>query len=267
MQDQLISLAYLVSSVLFILCLRGLSSPEQGRRGVFLGELGMLIAVLATLVKKEVVSYEWIVAGLLLGSIIGTSISLKIPMTKMPERIAFSHAFGGLATALVGVTEYHKLRDVGAALMAHGTEAATTTGAAVAEHGMSRLSMAALGFEVFLGSLTFTGSIMAFGKLQGVITGAPVTWKGQNLMNIGAFFGTLALLGYQVVFLDASPQWMFFAMLASGLALGVLAVLPIGGADMPVVISLLNSYAGLAACATGFALKSNILIISGALDG
>jgi NAD(P) transhydrogenase subunit beta len=258
MQATLISLAYLVSSILFILCLRGLSSPEQGRRGIFLGELGMLIAVLATLVKAEIISYEWIVAGLLLGSLIGTSISLKIPMTKMPERIAFSHAFGGLATALVGVTEYHKLR---------GLFSAAAHVAPAGEDAINRLSMGALGFEVFLGSLTFTGSIMAFGKLQGVITGAPVTWKGQNAMNIGAFFGTIALLGYQVAFPHDAPTWMFVVTCGSGLLLGVLAVLPIGGADMPVVISLLNSYAGLAACATGFALKSNILIISGALDG
>jgi NAD(P) transhydrogenase subunit beta len=270
MQDTLISLAYLVSSVLFILCLRGLSSPEQGRRGIFLGEIGMLIAVLATLVKREIVSYEWIVAGLLLGSLIGTSISLKIPMTKMPERIAFSHAFGGLATALVGVTEFHKLRGLFGAVASTAVDASAavgTAGIAATEHAMSRLTMGALGFEVFLGSLTFTGSIMAFGKLQGVITGAPVTWKGQNAMNIGAFFGTIALLVYQVAFPNDAPQWMFFAMCGAGLALGVLAVLPIGGADMPVVISLLNSYAGLAACATGFALKSNILIICGALDG
>ncbi|HSO40795.1 MAG TPA: NAD(P)(+) transhydrogenase (Re/Si-specific) subunit beta [Labilithrix sp.] len=257
MRDTLINLAYLASSILFILCLRGLSSPEKGRRGIFLGELGMLIAVLATLVKKEIIGYEWIVAGLLLGSLIGTAISAKIPMTKMPERIAFSHAFGGLATALVGITEYHKLRDLFGAVVVTGA----------GEHTMNRLTMGALGFEVFLGSLTFTGSIMAFGKLQGVISGAPVTWKGQNVMNIGAFFGTLALLGYQVAFPDSAPQWMFFVMCGAGLLLGVLAVLPIGGADMPVVISLLNSYAGLAACATGFALKSNILIISGALDG
>ena len=264
MQETLISLAYLVSSILFILCLRGLSSPEQGRRGVFLGEMGMLIAVLATLAKAEIISYEWIVAGLLLGSLIGTSISLKIPMTKMPERIAFSHAFGGLATALVGITEYHKLRGLFGQAAAQAVDVAT---GAVAGHGMNRVTMGALGFEVFLGSLTFTGSVMAFGKLQGVITGAPVTWKGQNAMNIGAFFGTIALLGYQVAFPHDAPQWMFVTMCASGLALGVLAVLPIGGADKPVVISLLNSYAGLAACATGFALKSNILIISGALDG
>ncbi len=262
MQDTLINLAYLVSSVLFILCLRGLSSPENGRRGIFLGELGMLIAVLATLVRKEIIGYEWIVAGLLLGSLIGTAISANLPMTKMPERIAFSHAFGGLATALVGITEYHKLRGLFGAVQVGVAHAGP-----VAEHELNRLTMGALGFEVFLGSLTFTGSIMAFGKLQGLITGAPVTWKGQNMMNIGAFFGTIALLGYQVAFPDTAPQWMFFLMCASGLLLGVLAVLPIGGADMPVVISLLNSYAGLAACATGFALKSNILIIAGALDG
>src|SRR4051812_41058135 len=161
MQDTLISLAYLVSSVLFILCLRGLSSPEQGRRGVFLGELGMLIAVVATLVKKEIIGYEWIVAGLLLGATIGTAISAKIPMTKMPERIAFSHAFGGLATAAGGITEYHKPRDLFGGAM-------HVVPAGAAGHELNRLTMGALGFEVFLGSLTFTGSIMAFGKLQGV---------------------------------------------------------------------------------------------------
>lgn len=247
MRDSFINLAYLAASILFILCLRGLSSPEKGRRGVFMGEAGMLIAVVATLCKAEIVSFEWIIAGLVTGSVIGTAISLRIPMTKMPERIAFSHAFGGLATALVGVTEFRKFHD--------------------GLHEASRLTIGALGFEVFLGSLTFTGSIMAFGKLQGMITGAPVTYKGQNILNIAAFFGALCLLAYQVAFPDTAPGWMFFVVGATGLALGVLAVLPIGGADMPVVISLLNSYAGLAACATGFALGSNILIISGALDG
>ncbi|MEO7108878.1 MAG: NAD(P)(+) transhydrogenase (Re/Si-specific) subunit beta [Polyangiaceae bacterium] len=261
MREQFISLAYLVASILFIMCLRGLSSPEQGRRGIFLGELGMLIAVVATLFKAEIITFEWIIAGLLLGSLIGTAISLRIPMTQMPERIALSHAFGGLATSLVGVAEYHRVRDIAAQL---ATDAITV---AQAGHGMTRLEMGSLGFEVFLGSLTFTGSLMAFGKLQGFITGAPVTWKGQNLMNFGAFGGAIVLLVYQVIFLADAPQWMFFTMCGTGFSLGVLAVLPIGGADMPVVISLLNSYAGLAACATGFALRSNILIISGALDG
>ncbi len=238
-----ISLSYLAASVLFILCLRGLSSPTSARRGILLGEIGMLIAVVATLLKKEVISYEWIVAGLIVGSGIGTAISLRIPMTKMPERIAFSHGFGGLATALVGVSEFWKTQG-----------------------HVSRLEMGALGFEVFLGFLTFTGSMMAFGKLQGFITGAPVTYKGQNIVNIGLFFGSLLLLVVQVISPGAHPE-LLWAMCVIGLSLGVMAVLPIGGADMPVVISLLNSYAGLAAAATGFALKSNILIISGALDG
>jgi H+-translocating NAD(P) transhydrogenase subunit beta len=250
LREQLINLGYLVASILFILCLRGLSSPEQGKRGIFLGELGMLIAVVATLFKTEIIRYDFIIAGLLIGATIGIAISARLPMTKMPERIAFSHAFGGLATSLVGVAEHLRIHEE----MTHGG-------------APNRLSIAALGFEVFLGSLTFTGSIMAFGKLQGLITGAPVTWKFQNVMNIGAFFGAILLLGYQVVMPEAAPEWTFYAVLATGFALGILAVLPIGGADMPVVISLLNSYAGLAACATGFALKSNILIISGALDG
>ncbi len=239
----LLSLAYLVASILFILCLKGLSSPESGRRGILLGEIGMLVAVVATLLHKDIVSYEWILGGLVIGSGIGTAISLRIPMTKMPERIAFSHAFGGLATALVGVSEFIR------------------TGGHV-----TRLEMGALGFEVFLGFLTFTGSIMAFGKLQGFIRGAPITFKGQNFINIGFFLGALVLLVVQVISPGEQPA-LLYATCGLGLALGVMAVLPIGGADMPVVISLLNSYAGLAASATGFALKSNILIISGALDG
>jgi H+-translocating NAD(P) transhydrogenase subunit beta len=168
--------------------------------------------------------------------------SIWIPMTKMPERIALSHAFGGLAAALVGVSEYHHL----------GTQ-------------IPRFIMGALGLEVFLGFLTFTGSLMAFGKLQGVISGAPVTWKGQNASNITMFFTALVIL--VLVVMDPSRVVLFYLMGALGLVVGVLAVLPIGGADMPVVISLLNSYAGLAAAATGFALNNYVLIIAGALDG
>ena len=242
LKANVIDASYLVASVLFILCLRGLSSPESARRGILLGEIGMLIAVLGTLAKTEIISFEWIVGGLVLGAGIGTAISLRIPMTKMPERIAFSHAFGGLATALVGISEYYTHHE-----------------------NLHAFKLGALGFESFLGFLTFTGSIMAFGKLQGIISGAPITWKGQNFINIGLFIGALGLLVYNCI--DPTHPALFYAMAATGLALGVMAVLPIGGADMPVVISLLNSYAGLAACATGFALQSNVLIISGALDG
>ncbi len=237
-----VSFAYLAASVLFILCLRGLSSPENARRGLVLGQLGMLIAVIGTLLQHDIVRYDWILGGLFVGSAIGIAISGWIPMTKMPERIALSHSFGGLATALVGVAEY--LRE--------------------GQH-LTAFRMGALGFESFFGFLTFTGSIMAFGKLQGFITGAPVTWKGQNVINVGLFAGSL--LALVVLVLHPEEQRVYLAICSAGLSLGVMAVLPIGGADMPVVISLLNSYAGLAAAATGFALGSQILIISGALDG
>jgi NAD(P) transhydrogenase subunit beta len=238
----LLNLCYVTAAVLFILCLRGLSGPQSARRGLVLGEVGMLIAVVGTLLHQDIVRYDWILGGMVLGGGIGIAISAWIPMTKMPERIAFSHAFGGLATALVGVAEYLRESDQ-----------------------LTYFKIGALGFETFLGFLTFTGSLMAFGKLQGLITGAPVTWKGQNIINIGLFFGSL--LAIALLVLHRELYQVFFTIAGAGLAVGIMAVLPIGGADMPVVISLLNSYAGLAACATGFALGSQILIISGALDG
>jgi len=241
MSASVINFSYLIASVCFILALQGLSSPKHARRGIIIGIVGMTVAVVATLFHQKIVTYNWIIPGLIVGSIIGAVIS-RIPMTKMPERIAFSHAFGGLAAALVGVSEFYT----------HGIH-------------LDVVTRTALGLEVFLGFLTFTGSLMAFGKLQGVITGAPVTWPGQNFTNIGMFFGSLVML---VVFvLDPSITALFYAMCGTGFLLGILAVLPIGGADMPVVISLLNSYAGLAAAATGFALGNNVLIIAGALDG
>jgi len=239
-----IPLAYLIASVCFILTLQGLSSPKHARAGNLLGSIGMLIAVVGTLMLAKIVSFQWIIPGLILGSLIGAAMSIWIPMTKMPERIALSHSFGGLAAALVGVVEYIQLS---------GTPELT------------HFKMAALSIEVFLGCLTFTGSLMAFGKLQGLITGAPVTWKGQNAINISMFFGALLLLVFVV--LDPSRSALFYLTGVIGLTVGVLAVLPIGGADMPVVISLLNSYAGLASASTGFALGNPVLIIAGALDG
>ena len=241
MSASVINFSYLIASVCFILALQGLSSPKHARRGIIIGIVGMAVAVGATLFHHKIVTYNWIIPGLIVGSIIGAIIS-RIPMTKMPERIAFSHAFGGLAAALVGVSEFYT----------HGIH-------------LDVVTRTALGLEVFLGFLTFTGSLMAFGKLQGFITGAPMTYPGQNFTNIGMFLGSLVML---VVFvLDPSLTFLFYAMCGTGFLLGILAVLPIGGADMPVVISLLNSYAGLAAAATGFALSNNVLIIAGALDG
>ncbi|HZF11497.1 MAG TPA: NAD(P)(+) transhydrogenase (Re/Si-specific) subunit beta [Thermoanaerobaculia bacterium] len=244
MNQAYIPIAYLIASVCFILTLQGLSSPKHARAGNLLGSIGMLIAVVGTLLLKDIESFRWIVPGLIIGSLIGAAMSIWIPMTKMPERIALSHSFGGLAAALVGVVEYIHIQ---------GTPELT------------HFKMGALALEVFLGFLTFTGSLMAFGKLQGVITGAPVTWKGQNAINISMFLGALVLLVFVV--LDPTRSFIFYFMGVLGLTVGVLAVLPIGGADMPVVISLLNSYAGLASASTGFALGNPVLIIAGALDG
>jgi len=237
-----IELAYFIASLLFILGLRDLRSPETGRRGVRLAELAMLIAIAATLLHNHLIRYDWIIAGVLTGSTIGITMAIFIPMAKMPERIALSHSFGGLAAALVGVSEYS--RHAGA--LAPG-------------------KMAAIGFEVMLGALTFTGSLMAFGKLQGMITERPLTHRFQNALNVILIAGT----GAAIVYLISNPadQTLFYAMLGMSFFLGILVVLPIGGADMPVVISLLNSFAGLAAAATGFALSNSVLIVCGALDG
>jgi NAD(P) transhydrogenase subunit beta len=238
-------LFYLAASLLFVLGLRGLTSPVTARRGVFLAEIGFLLAVIGTLLRREIVTYEWIIVGVILGGAIGTAISLTIPMTKMPERIAFSHAFGGLAVMLVGVSEWWHRRHAGL--------------------GFDGFSITAIGFEVVLGALTFTGSLMAFGKLQGLISGRPITFRGQNRANFVLLGSTVLLLLYVIWQPDAEA--VFYVVCAFGLLAGISLVLPIGGADMPVVICLLNSYAGLAAAATGFALHHYVLIITGALDG
>ena len=235
-------LSYLVASVCFIVALQALSSPKHARRGNAIGAFGMLVAVVGTLLLAKILTFTWILIGLTIGSAIGAAMSIWIPMTKMPERIALSHSFGGLAAALVGISEYHHL----------GSE-------------ITRFTMGALGLEVFLGFLTFTGSLMAFGKLQGILPGSPITYKGQNASNIVLFLLALVLL--VLVVLDPSRSALFYLMGAIGFVVGILFVIPIGGADMPVVISLLNSYAGLAAAATGFALNNYVLIIAGALDG
>ena len=240
----LIEAAYLVASVLFVLGLRGLTVPDRARRGMQLAALGMLVAIVGTLLHHEIVRYEWILVGLAVGAVLGYPLGVYVPMTAMPQRIAISHMFGAMAATLVGVAEYWRLGQ----------------GARVA-----RLEMAALGFEVLFGALTVTGSFMAFGKLQGLLPSRPLTFRGQNLVSL-AIFGAAAALFVWLLVRPASPP-AFFAMIALALCSGVSLVLPIGGADMPVVISLLNSYAGLASAATGFAIGNNVLIIAGALDG
>src|SRR3990167_3479703 len=240
-----INFIYLASAAFFILGLIGLGHPDSARRGSTLAAFGMLVAVIATLLHQDIIKYQWIIAGLIMGTLIGIPMGLWIPMTKMPERIALSHAFGGLAVAIVGIAKYWSHLHV--------------------DGELSKFFMGAIGFEVVLGSLTFTGSLMAFGKLQGVISGKPMTFKGQNQFNFLIVVSSLVLLVYLVFHPHLSTA--FFVMAFLGFCLGIFLVLPIGGADMPVVICLLNSYAGLAAAAAGFASDNNVLIICGALDG
>jgi NAD(P) transhydrogenase subunit beta len=239
-----IEAAYLAASILFVLGLRSLTVPDRARRGMQLAAVGMLVAIVGTLVHHEIVRYDWILAGLALGAAIGYPLGVYVPMTAMPQRIAISHMFGAIAATLVGIAEYWTLGN----------------GASV-----PRGEMAALGFEVLFGALTVTGSFMAFGKLQELLPSRPVTFRGQNVVSM-ALFATAVGLFVWLVKAPANPH-AFYAMIALALVFGVSLVLPIGGADMPVVISLLNSYAGLASSATGFAIGNDVLIIAGALDG
>jgi NAD(P) transhydrogenase subunit beta len=248
MREYVIQVAYLAASVLFILGIKGLTRPDRARRGMQLAALGMLVAIVGTLINHEIVNYTWIIVGLILGSAIGAAMSIWMPMTAIPQRTAISHAFGALAATLVGVAEYY----------------VHSSGQMEGSH-LDGAKMAALGFEVLFGSLTITGSFMAFGKLQGFVKSAPVTYPFQNHTNIGLF--CLAFVLFVYLIFNPAAAWAFYLMVLVGLTVGVLIVLPIGGADMPVVISLLNSYAGLASSATGFAIGNNVLIIAGALDG
>jgi proton-translocating NAD(P)+ transhydrogenase subunit beta len=244
MNDILLSAAYLAAAILFVLGLKALNSPETARRGIFLAEIGMLLAVVGTLLHGEIIQYQWILVGLVVGSTIGALMAIFMPMTAMPQRIAISHSFGALAATLVGIVEYYQHQN--GLTIDHGT-------------------MAALGFEVLFGSLTITGSLMAFSKLQGLVKGVPITYRFQNVSNILLFF---ALVGVFVFLIVRPPTGaLFYGMIGAGLLLGILIVLPIGGADMPVVLSLLNSYAGLASAATGLVINNNVLLIAGALDG
>jgi len=237
----LIQVAYIGAAACFILALKWLSAVPSARRGVLTGVLGMALAVGGTLARPEIESYRWIAVAFVLGIAIGIPMAM-MPMTAVPQRTALSHAFGALAAALVGTAEYF-LRG----------------------SGIDRFSMGALALEVVLGFLTFTASLMAFGKLQELLPQRPITYKGQNLVNLGILGGAMALGVYLVV--QPGSAALFLTMATLALVFGVLLIIPIGGADMPTVISLLNSYAGLSAAAMGFMLNNKLLIIAGSLDG
>ena len=245
MQTYFIEFSYLLASILFILGLKGLSHPETAKRGMHLAEFGMLMAIIGTLVHHEIITYTWIITGLVIGSLVGLAMGVWVPMTAMPQRTALSHAFGAFAAALVGISEFYRVYITGGHL--------------------ERITMSALGFEVMLGALTTTGSLLAFAKLQGMVRGTPMTYKGQNVFNMALLTVTVAIFVY-LIFVPGSMA-LFFTMAGLAFIFGLLLVMPIGSADMPVVMSLLNSYAGLASAATGFVLNNKVLIIAGTLDG
>ncbi len=236
-----IEIVYLVASALFILSLRWMSSPSTARRGVRAGELGMLLAIAGTLLHHGIVDYKWIVIALVLGTGIGIPLG-RVQMTAVPQRTALSHAFGACCVTLVGTAEFY-----------------------LRTPNVPPFMMAVLSMEVILGSLTFTGSLMAAGKLQEILPQPPLTYRGQNVVNLSLLGVSIALAAYLVRHPGASH--LFPLMAGIPLVFGILMVIPIGGADMPTVISLLNSYAGLSAAAMGFVLDSKLLIIAGALDG
>jgi NAD(P) transhydrogenase subunit beta len=249
-----VQVAYIAASAAFILGLRGLTKPDTARRGMQLAAMGMLLAVIGTLLNHQIISYDLIIIGLVIGTAIGLPMGLLVPMTAMPQRIAISHMFGALAVTLVGIAEFLHYRDV--------------------PGGPGVIKMVALGFETIFGALTITGSFMAFGKLQGFISGRPITFPGQKIINAAIFIGAIGLWIYLIATQSGGPAvsgdngiLLYGLMTLLALVIGVTLVLPIGGADMPVVVSLLNSYAGLAASATGFAIGNNVLIVAGALDG
>jgi NAD(P) transhydrogenase subunit beta len=251
--NAVVQLSYLVAAALFVLSLHWMNDPKTARRGVFAGVAAMAIAVLATWAQPVVVHHGWIVIAIIAGFAVGIPLSL-VPLTAVPQRTALSHAFGGLAAGLVGTAKYYLWYGEGPG----GVENLTT------------FRMVAIVAEIILGYLTFTGSLMAAGKLQEVkwIPQRPVTYRGQNVINLGLLV-IAAGVGIALI-AEPTAAWAplaFPVVIALALAFGVLLIIPIGGADMPTVIAILNSYAGLSAVAMGFVLDNKLLITAGALDG
>ncbi|MEX2179103.1 MAG: NAD(P)(+) transhydrogenase (Re/Si-specific) subunit beta [Gemmatimonadaceae bacterium] len=245
MRTTFIQIAYITASILFILGLRSLTRPDKARRGMQQAAMGMMFAIAGTLINHQILDYKWIAVGMAIGIVLGYPMGMWVPMTAMPQRIALALTFSSLAATLVGIAEYYTSFH--------------------APTGIGHAKAAALGFEVFFGSLTVAGTLVAAGKLQEWLPSRPLVFRGQNLINGALFAFTLGLFVF-VVLQPESPR-VFYAMIGFAFLFGILFVMPIGGADMPVVVALLNSYSGLAACATGFAIDNVVLIIAGALDG
>src|SRR5713226_6374166 len=239
--QSLIEVIYLIASALFILSLKWMSSPATARHGIWAGEIGMVLAIAGTLLHHGIVDWKWIIIALVLGSGIGIPLGM-VQMTAVPQRTALSHAFGALCVTLVGTAEFY-----------------------LQTPHVPRFTMSVLSMEVILGGLTFTGSLMAAGKLQELLPQRPITYKGQNLVNLLLMAVAVGAAIYLI--LHPEHREVFPVMVGISIIFGVLLIIPIGGADMPTVISLLNSYAGISAMAMGVVLDNKLLIVAGALDG
>jgi len=248
MRVQIIQLAYLIATALFVFALHWMNDPKTARRGVISGVVAMLMAVVGTLVEPGIVNWGWIALALVLGFAVGVPLS-RVPLTAVPQRTALSHAFGGLAAGLVGTAEYYLS-------LQQNVE------------NLTPFRMTAIIAEIILGYLTFTGSLMAAGKLQEIkwIPQRPVTYPLQNVSNL-SLLGIAVVCGVALIVQPVALAFLFPVIIVLALAFGILLVIPIGGADMPTVISLLNSYAGLSAVAMGFVLDNKLLVTAGALDG
>ena len=242
-----IQFAYIIATALFIFSLHWMKDPKTARHGVFAGIAAMTVAIVSTLLEPGIVNWEWISVAIVLGFIVGVPLS-KVPLTAVPQRTALSHAFGGLAAGLVGTAKYYLWLET--------------------PQELTIFRMIAIIAEIILGFLTFTGSLMAAGKLQEIkwIPQRPVTYRGQNIINLG-LLGIAVIGGIAVILSPVEYAFIFPVIIVLALLFGVLLVIPIGGADMPTVISLLNSYAGLSAVAMGFVLDNKLLVTAGALDG
>ncbi|MBU2089016.1 MAG: NAD(P)(+) transhydrogenase (Re/Si-specific) subunit beta, partial [Alphaproteobacteria bacterium] len=248
MSETYAALLYLVASICFIMALRGLSSPVTSRQGNMFGMVGMAIAILTTLALPDVLSYGTILAGIVIGGAIGTFIAYKIQMTALPQLVAAFHSLVGLAAVFVAAAAFYSPQSYGIGIAGD-----------IAVGSLIEMSLG-----VAIGAITFTGSIIAFGKLQGLITGRPLVFPMQHVLNAALGIGLVVLI---VVLCITQSTTVFWLIVIVALALGLLLILPIGGADMPVVISMLNSYSGWAAAGIGFTLHNSLLIVTGALVG
>ena len=248
MSNNLVAVLYLISALLFIFALRGLSHPESSRLGNIFGIIGMVIAIITTLMFNSVLSYLEIGAAILVGGMIGTFIALRIEMTALPQLVAAFHSLVGIAAVFVAAAAFYD--PISFNIDQYGS--------------IGKSSLIELSIGTFIGAITFSGSVLAFGKLQGTISGNPIVFKFQHIINALIFLLIILLI---IIFVINQSQTVFWTIVVISILLGFLVVIPIGGADMPVVVSMLNSYSGWAACGIGFTLSNNLLIITGALVG